>query len=300
MNRTSDSHIVGRPLLDRCHADRDNDKANRARWDDPAAQLLLIDPYDKVVMAHDRVVAVPTEGERDDQHDLLLGVVDGVPWFTRRTNEPRPEARSVRAVDLVPVDRELVMSAVAALAWHESNPLCSRCGQSTRITSGGPARVCPQGHYVFPRTDPAIITAVLDDEDRIVLARQRSWEPHRRSVLAGFVETGEPAEHAVVREVAEETTLTITSACYIGSQAWPFPRSLMFGYVARATGTIDVGHDELAEASFLSRQEVSDQVNAGRLQLPPTLSIARALIDAWLEHRLPEPESGFDLSAPLR
>ena len=86
MNRTSDSHIVGRPLLDRCHADRDNDKANRARWDDPAAQLLLIDPYDKVVMAQDRVVAVPTEGERDDQHDLLLGVVDGVPWFTRRTN----------------------------------------------------------------------------------------------------------------------------------------------------------------------------------------------------------------------
>jgi len=80
----------------------------------------------------------------------------------------------------------------------------------------------------------------------------------------------------------------------------PFPRSLMFGYVARATGTIDVGHDELAEASFLSRQEVSGQVNAGRLQLPPTLSIARALIDAWLEHRLPEPESGFDLSAPLR
>ncbi|EFS53943.1 hypothetical protein HMPREF9589_00820 [Cutibacterium acnes HL059PA1] len=118
--------------------------------------------------------------------------------------------------------------------------------------------------------------------------------------MAGFVETGEPAEHAVVREVAEETTLTITSACYIGSQAWPFPRSLMFGYVARATGTIDVGHDELAEASFLSRQEVSGQVNAGRLQLPPTLSIARALIDAWLEHRLPEPESGFDLSAPLR
>lgn len=112
MNRISDSRIVGRPLLDRCHADRNDDKANRARWDDPAAQLLLIDPYDKVVMAHDRVVAVPTEGERDDQHDLLLGVVDGVPWFTRRTNEPRPEARSVRAVDLVPVDRELVLSLI--------------------------------------------------------------------------------------------------------------------------------------------------------------------------------------------
>ena len=78
MNRISDSRIVGRPLLDRCHADRNDDKANRARWDDPAAQLLLIDPYDKVVMAQDRVVAVPTEGERDDQHDLLPA------WCRRR------------------------------------------------------------------------------------------------------------------------------------------------------------------------------------------------------------------------
>lgn len=295
MNRISDVRVVGRPLLDRCHADRDDENANRVRWNDPAAQLLLIDPHDKVVMADGRMVAVPTEGERDDQRDLLLGVVDGVPWFARRTSEPRPAARSLRTVDLVPVDRELVMSAVAALAWHESHPLCPRCGRSTHITSGGPVRVCPQGHRIFPRTDPAIITAVLDGEDRIVLARQHSWEPHRRSVLAGFIEAGESAEHAVVREAAEETNLTITSACYVGSQVWPFPRSLMFGYVARASGAIDVGHDELAEADFLSRQEVSDQVDAGHLQLPPTLSIARALIDAWLEYRLPKPESGFDL-----
>ena len=63
MSRTSDTQIVGRPLLDRCHADRDDSEANRARWDDPAARLLLIDPYDKVVLAHGRVVAVPTEGE---------------------------------------------------------------------------------------------------------------------------------------------------------------------------------------------------------------------------------------------
>ncbi|RBP98718.1 NADH pyrophosphatase, partial [Bifidobacterium xylocopae] len=97
----------------------------------------------------------------------------------------------MRAVDLVPVDRELVMSAVAALAWHESNPLCPRCGQSTRVTSGGPARLCPQGHYVFPRPDPAILTAVLGDEDRHGLARNRSWDPHGRSVVAGCGESGE-------------------------------------------------------------------------------------------------------------
>ncbi|MSS45375.1 NAD(+) diphosphatase [Cutibacterium sp. WCA-380-WT-3A] len=296
MSRISDVRVVGRPIIDRCHADRDDENANRARWNDPAARLLLIDAHDRVVMEDGRVAAVPTEGERDDQRDLLLGVVDGVPWFARRSSELRPEAQSLRTVDLVPVDRELVMSAVAALAWHESNPVCPRCGQPTRIASGGLVRYCSRGHHTFPRTDPAIITAVLDDDDRIVLARQHSWDSHRKSVLAGFIEAGEPAEHAVVREVAEETSLTITSACYIGSQAWPFPRSLMFGYVARGIGTIDVGHDELAEADYFSREEVSDQVDAGHLQLPPSLSLARVLIDAWLEQRLPEPESGFDFS----
>ncbi|MGK2308437.1 NAD(+) diphosphatase [Cutibacterium sp. V947] len=262
--------------------------------------MLLIDLHDKVVMSDGRVATVATEGERDDQRDLFLGIVDGVPWFARRNGEPRSEARSVRTVNLDPTDREVVMSAVAALAWHEDNPTCPRCGEPTRITNGGPARVCAHGHQVFPRTDPAIIAAVLDAEDRIVLARQHSWAPHRRSVLAGFVEAGEPAEHALVREVAEETTLNITAARYVGSQAWPFPRSLMFGYAARAVGTIDVGHDELAEADFFSRDEMSDQVESGQLQLPPTLSIARALIDAWLTHQLPDPESGFDLSSPLR
>lgn len=292
-------HIVARPMLDRCHSDRDDNEANRVRWENPKARLLLIDPHDKVVMASGRLVAGPTVGERDDQRDLFLGVVGDVPWFARRNTQARPEARSLRSVDLEPTDRELVMSAVAALAWHESNPTCPRCGRPTRITSGGPARVCPDGHQVFPRTDPAIIAAVLDTEDRIVLARQHSWAAHRRSVVAGFVEAGEPAEHALVREVAEETTLTITAARYVGSQAWPFPRSLMFGYVARATGSIDVAEDELAEADLFTRDEVRQQVQCGALQLPPTLSIARALIDAWLARRLPEPESGFDLSSPL-
>ncbi|MDU7716951.1 NAD(+) diphosphatase [Cutibacterium avidum] len=300
MTGISETRIVARPILDRCHADRDDDEANRARWKDPMARLLLIDPHDKVVMSDGRVATVPTEGDRDDQRDLFLGVVGGVPWFARRNGEPRTEACSLRTVDLDPTDREVVMSAVAALAWHESKPTCPRCGEPTRITNGGPARICAHGHQVFPRTDPAIIAAVLDAEDRIVLARQHSWAPHRRSLLAGFVEAGEPAEHALVREVAEETTLSITAARYVGSQSWPFPRSLMFGYVARAAGMIDVGHDELAEADFLTRDEVSDQVESGRLQLPPTLSIARALIDAWLAHRLPEPESGLDLSSPLR
>ncbi|WCC79105.1 NAD(+) diphosphatase [Cutibacterium equinum] len=294
------TRIVARPILDRCHADRDDAEANRARWKNPEARLLLVDPHDEVVMVDGRLAAVPTAGERDDQRDLFVGVVEGVPWFARRTEQSRPEACSLRTVDLGPTDRELVMSALAALAWHESNPACPRCGKPTRITSGGPARICPHGHRVFPRTDPAIIAAVLDAQDRIVLARQHSWPADRRSVVAGFVEAGEPAEHALVREVAEETTLTITSARYVGSQSWPFPRSLMFGYVARAAGTINVGHDELAEADFFSRDEVSDQVESGQLQLPPTLSIARALIDAWLARRLPEPESGFDLSSPLR
>lgn len=91
MTGISETRIVARPILDRCHADRDDDEANRARWKDPMARLLLIDPHDKVVMSNGRVATVPTEGDRDDQRDLFLGVVGGVPWFARRNGEPRTE-----------------------------------------------------------------------------------------------------------------------------------------------------------------------------------------------------------------
>ena len=92
------------------------------------------------------------------------------------------------------------------------------------------------GAEFFPRTDPAVIMLVHDGGDRVVLGRQAAWPPGRFSILAGFVEPGESAEAAVVREVAEEVGLRVTDVRYVGSQPWPFPQSLMLGFVARIEG----------------------------------------------------------------
>lgn len=299
------STFIGEPVIDRCHLDRDDPAANAARWADPGAVLLRIGDRGEVALTGDPGLLVterPT-GRRDPQRHLFIGVVARRPWFvTRETPVPGPRRRiePLRASDLHPDHREIVWAGLAALNWHESAPVCPRCRSLTKVSEGGLSRVCTVcGTVVFPRTDPAVICAVLDDQDRIVLGRQPSWEPRRVSVLAGFVEAGEAAEHALVREVGEETSLRVTAARYISSQPWPFPRSLMLGYVARAEGNIAPVDHELAEAAHYSRDQVRDLAASGTLILPSPMSIARRLVEGWLAGRLPAPESGVDLSAPL-
>lgn len=302
--------FIGEPLIDRCHLDRDDPAANAARWADPAALLLTVGSRDDVVVQahqdhHGRLGLAPTatSGPRDDQEQLFIGVLGSRPWFiTRGKPSPGPGQRllPVRSLSLGPADREVLWAGLAALHWAETAPLCPSCHGLTRVTPGGPTRVCTRcGREVFPRTDPAVISAVLDGADRIAMGRQASWARGRMSVLAGFVEAGEAAEHALVREVAEETGLRITAARYVSSQPWPFPRSLMLGYVARAEGSIVLADHELVEADFYSRDQIRELVADQRLTLPMPMSIARSLVDAWLEERIPAPESGTDLSTPL-
>ncbi|WP_114046184.1 NAD(+) diphosphatase [Acidipropionibacterium virtanenii] len=285
--------------------DRDDPSANAARWTDPGARLLRIGRHGEAALAGDlsRLATESPAGRRDPQRQLLIGEVAGRPWFVTRADPvPGPGRRvaPLRQSDLPPAEREIVWAGLAALNWHESAPLCPRCHGVTEASQGGLSRICTAcAAVVFPRTDPAVISAVLDDRDRIVLARQPSWEPGRVSVLAGFVEAGEAAEHALVREVGEETSLRVTAARYISSQPWPFPRSLMLGYVARAEGDIALSDHELAEAAHYSRDQVRDLTTAGTLILPAPMSIARSLVDGWLADRLPAPESGADLSTPL-
>ena len=129
---------------------------------------------------------------------------------------------------------------------------------------------------------------VIDDQDRCLLghnvARRTTWY----STLAGFVEPGETPEQAVIREVREEAGIDVTDVRYAGSQPWPFPSSLMLGYFARATTTeVVVDGDEIADARWFSRDDVRTQVEAGRLVLPTTISIAGALISSWYGGALP-------------
>jgi len=156
--------------------------------------------------------------------------------------------------------------------------------------TGGHSTRCPKdGSEHFPRTDPAVIMLVTDPQDRCLLARNAAWPGRRVSILAGFVDPGESAEQAVVREVAEETGIKVGNVRYLGSQPWPMPRSLMLGFRADAPAgqVISVDQDELAEAFWFSREGLAAAIEAGDIALPPSVSIARHIIESWFGGPLP-------------
>ena len=186
-------------------------------------------------------------------------------------------------------DAGLATEAVALAAWHASHPRCPRCGEPTEAVQGGWVRRCTNDaseHY--PRTDPAVIMAVLDDADRLLLGRAAQWAPGKFSTLAGYVEPGEPLEAAVRREVLEEVGVQIGAVEYRGSQPWPFPASLMLGFVAHATSTdIHVDGEEVVDARWFDRPGLLAAIDDGSVVLPGRASIARALIEDWYGADLP-------------
>jgi NAD+ diphosphatase len=208
--------------------------------------------------------------------------------------EPGTEVRPAGLREAGPLlgdrDAGLLTHAVALANWHESHQHCPRCGAPAEPLPAGHARVCTNdGSEHFPRTDPAVIMLVTDDQGRCLLARNRRWPARRVSILAGFVEPGESAEQAVVREVAEETGIAVGDVRYLGSQPWPMPQSLMLGFRARAASgqQIRVDADEISEARWFTRDDLRAAMAAGDVLLPPPVSIARQIIEAWYGAPLP-------------
>lgn len=180
-------------------------------------------------------------------------------------------------------DAGLATIAVGLAAWHARHPRCPRCGGPTEAVQGGWVRRCvDDGSDHYPRTDPAVIMAVTDADERLLLAHAPHWPERRFSTLAGYVEPGESLEAAVRREVAEETSVVVGEVAYRGSQPWPFPASLMLAFVARATTTtVQVDGVEVTEARWFTRPELRDAVSSGQVLLPMRTSVARALIEDW-------------------
>jgi NAD+ diphosphatase len=170
--------------------------------------------------------------------------------------------------------------ARALLLWRDKHRFCGRCGSPTQSIDAGHVLKCSGaacGLLHFPRLDPAIIVLVTDG-DRIVLGRQASWPAGRYSTLAGYVEWAESIEEAVAREVHEEAGVIVDSVEYHSSQPWPFPSSLMLGFIAHAvTSEISLNDHELEDARWFTREEVAN----GAVALPPPQAIAYYLIEHW-------------------
>jgi NAD+ diphosphatase len=295
------------PVLSRVGADRadqlrtDVDAAT-AGWSDAA--LLRVDSRNQVLVADGRVVlgAAKTLGEKPPVDAVFLGRIEGGRhvWAIRGVLEspedPNVEAEVVNLRSLGPIfddtSSQLVSSATALLNWHERARFSSVDGSPTKPARAGWSRINPvTGHEEFPRIDPAVICLVHDGGDRAVLARQAVWPERMFSLLAGFVEAGESFEVCVVREIREEIGLTVRDVRYLGSQPWPFPRSLMVGFHALADPGEEFSFNdgEIAEAAWFTRDEVRAALAAGdwssdsesKLLLPGSISIARVIIESW-------------------
>lgn len=215
-------------------------------------------------------------GTRGEQHYAAV-MVDRV--------EPELEPASLRMIGptVAPEEASLAVHAVGIARWHQTHHFCARCGAPTDVAQAGHVRICPVcgGHH-FPRTDPAVIMLITDDQDRALMGRQPSWPEGRFSTLAGFVEPGETLGDAVRREVMEEVGIEVGDVTYAASQPWPFPSSLMLGFFGQALKTeIKVDQDEIAEARWFSREEVTELTASGELLLPPDVSISRWLLQQW-------------------
>lgn len=295
------------PLLSRVGADRadvlrtDVDAALTG-W--PDALVLRVDRRNQVLIAGGQVVlgAAAKLGDRPPENAVFLGRLnDGRHvWAIRGALEaPEDPHTETEVLDLRragqvfdDVSAQLVATATALLNWHDSALFSAVDGSPTKSVKGGWARIDPvNGREEFPRIDPAVICLVHDGHDRAVLARQTVWPERLFSILAGFVEAGESFESCVVREIAEEIGLTVTDVTYLGSQPWPFPRSLMVGFHAIGDPEQEFAfHDgEIAEAAWFTRAEIRDALEHGdwssdsnsRLLLPGSISIAREIIESW-------------------
>lgn len=182
-------------------------------------------------------------------------------------------------------DAGLLTRAVALANWHASHRFSPRTGRETTPVLGGWARKdVSDGSEHFPRTDPAVIIAVTDDADRILLASNAAWDERVFSLIAGFVDPGESLEQAVIREVYEEANVRVRDPKYLGSQPWPFPASLMLGFHASVVaGGEQAAPDgvEIRSLRWFSRRQLNEAIETGEVIVPGPGSISHAIIASW-------------------
>jgi len=240
-----------------------------------------------------RVRLVAAAGLAASEWAFLGRTVDGrgvLAAVTETVAEPFARLREIGGL-LPEAESDAATTAVALGVWLREQGYCPFCGTRTELRQSGWARHCPHcGREHFPRTDPAIIVAVHDADgpNRLLLGSNAAWPAGRYSCFAGFAEAGESLEDAVAREVAEEAGVELVGVRYHGSQAWPYPRSLMLGFhaAARIADAARPDGDEIVEVRWFTREEIGDALEGrGEVVLPGSASISWRLIRDWYEGR---------------
>jgi NAD+ diphosphatase len=260
------------------------------------------------VVKHENTMTPATvhasEAPQPDDH-VFLGELDGeFHWALDLSHDTRESVSTLlphgaklvalreAGAQLDPDHGNLLAFAAGMGYWHRTHQHCGSCGAAVTPTTGGHERLCRDcGVVHWPRTDPAVIMLVVDSaNDRALLGRQKVWPASMFSTLAGFVEPGESLEDAVARETFEEASVRVGKVRYWCSQPWPFPRSIMIGFHAEYRSGEAVPHPvEMDDVRWFTRQELVEARTqaaeglTGPLMIPPTVTISRALIDAWLD-----------------
>ncbi|CRK61806.1 NADH pyrophosphatase [Alloactinosynnema sp. L-07] len=310
--------LAGLPALSRYATVRDEPvRKDAARLDAlwPQGKVVLLDRTGRTPVSDDaralRLRDASAIADTRPPEAALLGEQDGVAYWSLPADEtlrPDPilppnawglwhgalsesgelwhDLRGVGAL-LDDTDAGLLTAAVALANWHARARFCAKCAAPVTRTAAGWATTCTGcGREEYPRTDPAVICLIHDTEDEyVLLARQPIWPADRYSVLAGFVEAGESLEACVEREMAEEVGAKVTNIRYLGSQPWPFPRSIMIAFAAQADRDADVklAEGEIEDARWFTRAEVQKSFtgDSADLILPGATSIAHHMLLAW-------------------
>lgn len=278
-----------------------------ARLADPAARVIAVwrtrslvaggDSPSAVFLAAAQTVHLP--GPR-----IFLGDWDGTPYFALDVSAIEeadlPGAFEAAAgasfVDLRGVGALMPRAEGGLLAyarglawWHARHRFCGVCGAPTEPATGGHVLKCTNAGCAaehFPRSDPATIMLIVSG-DRCLLGRSGRFHVAMYSTLAGFVEPGESLEDCVRREVFEETGVRVGAVRYHSSQPWPFPASIMLGFYGEAlTIELTVDPEELVDAMWVTRDFLRMTHDPEKFRLPRADSIARRLIDDWVEGRV--------------
>lgn len=213
---------------------------------------------------------------------LLVGYLDDQPVIACRTGIPSwVEAKDMRQWQQTddPAMLKAINRARQLINWQENFQYCGRCGAKTELHASEPAFYCAKcGASFYPRLDPAIIVAVLRN-DEILLAHNARFSNNIYGLIAGFIEGGETMEDAVQREIMEEVSIKVRNIRYFRSQNWPFPNAFMLGCVAEyESGEVTPDGVEIVDAGFFHRNNLPE--------LPLPGSVARGIVNAWINGEL--------------